>query len=115
MTDHSRKAVLHRYLHTALQDLRWKQDGLSEYDARRPLTATGTNLLGLLKHTATVLYGYFGDTFDRPHEEPLPWMANGGADNGDMWATSEEPREQILGLYQRARAHSDAVCRSGAG
>jgi hypothetical protein len=27
-----------------------KLDGLSEYDARRPLTGTGTNLLGLVKH-----------------------------------------------------------------
>jgi len=42
------------YLH---EDLRWvrqsvldKLDGLSEYDVRRPLTRTGTNLLGLVKH-----------------------------------------------------------------
>src|SRR5439155_26147733 len=42
------------YLH---DDLRWireamvsKLDGLSEYDIRRPLTYTGTNLLGLIKH-----------------------------------------------------------------
>ena len=26
----------------------WKLDGLGEYDARRPLTGTGTNLLGLV-------------------------------------------------------------------
>ena len=30
----------------------WKLDGLSEYDVRRPLTVTGTNLLGLVKHNA---------------------------------------------------------------
>jgi Protein of unknown function (DUF664) len=31
-----------------------KLDGLSEYDARRPLTPTGTNLLGLIKHLSIV-------------------------------------------------------------
>lgn len=44
------------YLHHELRKVRevqvWKLDGLSEYDIRRPLTATGTNLLGLVKHRA---------------------------------------------------------------
>ena len=44
----------------------WKVDGLSDYDARRPLTPTGTNLLGLVKHLASIELGYFGDTFGRP-------------------------------------------------
>ena len=55
--------------------LPWKLDGLSEYDIRRPLTPTGTNLLGLVKHVASVELGYFGDTFGRPSGEPLPWLA----------------------------------------
>ncbi len=29
-----------------------KLDGLSEYDRRPPVTPTGTNLLGLVKHLA---------------------------------------------------------------
>ena len=41
------KATLHRYLRAARESLLWKLDGLSEYDVRRPLTPTGTNLLGL--------------------------------------------------------------------
>jgi hypothetical protein len=28
----------------------WTTEGLSEYDVRRPLTHTGTNLLGLIEH-----------------------------------------------------------------
>lgn len=44
----------------------WKLDGLSDYDLRRPLTPTGTNLLGLVKHLASVELGYFGETFGRP-------------------------------------------------
>ena len=34
-----------------------KLDGLSEYDLRRPMTPTGTNLLGLVKHLASVQAG----------------------------------------------------------
>ena len=60
------KADLLRYLQEARDALVWKLDGLSEYDIRRPLTPTGTNLLGLVKHVASVELGYFGDTFGRP-------------------------------------------------
>ena len=44
------KADLQRYLSSGRQALLWKLDGLSEYDMRRPMTPTGTNLLGLVKH-----------------------------------------------------------------
>jgi hypothetical protein len=40
---------LHEELRFTPQALVWKLDGLSEYDVRRPLTATGTNLLGLIE------------------------------------------------------------------
>src|SRR5471032_3310720 len=55
----------------------WKLDGLSEYDVRRPLTATCTNLLGLVKHLSIVKAWYFGKTFDRPFAEDLPWWDEG--------------------------------------
>ena len=74
MTTDEPKAVLHRYLQAARDALMWKLDGLSEYDVRRPLTPTGTNLLGLVKHVASVEFGYVGDTFDRPSGESLPWL-----------------------------------------
>ncbi|MGH2756383.1 MAG: DUF664 domain-containing protein, partial [Actinomycetota bacterium] len=54
------KANLKRYLQTGREALLWKLEGLSEYDIRRPLTPTGTNLLGLVKHVASVEAGYFG-------------------------------------------------------
>src|SRR6185437_14901793 len=82
---------------------------VSEYDARRPLVPTGTNLLGLVKHVASVEAGYLGDTFGRPFPEPLPWLADSAEPNADMWATPEESREQIVGLYRRVWAHSDAT------
>jgi Protein of unknown function (DUF664) len=105
MTAPDPKADLHRYLQAGREALLWKIDGLSEYDIRRPLTPTGTNLLGLIKHVAGVETGYFGDTFGRPFDDPLPWSQD--EPNSDMWATADESREQIVGLYHRAWAHSD--------
>jgi len=101
------KSTLHRYLQTARGALLWKLDGLSDYDVRRPLTPTGTNLLGLVKHMAAVELGYFGDTFGRTFGEPLPWDGREDEPNIDLWATESESREQITGLYQRACAHAD--------
>jgi hypothetical protein len=68
MTDTDAKADLQRYLQVAREALLWKLEGLSEYDVRGPLTPTGTNLLGLVKHLAYVEMGYFGVTFGRPVE-----------------------------------------------
>ncbi|WP_285546673.1 DinB family protein [Streptomyces lavendulae] len=103
------KDDLHRYLRAAREAVVWKLDGLSEYDIRRPLTPTGTNLLGLVKHLAGVELGYFGPTFGRPHGESLPWDEEGSEPNADMWATADESREDVLGLYHRAWAHADAT------
>jgi uncharacterized damage-inducible protein DinB len=103
------KTTLHNYLNAAREALLWKLDGLSEYDVRRPLVPTGTNLLGLVKHVASVELGYFGDTFGRPAGIDLPWLAPDAEPNADMWATPEETREDIVGLYRRAIAHSDAT------
>ncbi len=105
------KHILQRYLAVARDALLWKLDGLSEYDVRRPLTPTGTNLLGLVKHVASVELGYFGDCFGRPSGIPLPWFDDDAEPNADMWATPDETRDQILDLYARARAHTDATIR----
>jgi uncharacterized damage-inducible protein DinB len=103
------KADLRRYLQIAREALLWKLDGLAEYDVRRPMVPTGTNLLGLVKHVASVEAGYFGATFGRPFPEPLPWLEEDAEPNADMWATAEESREQVVGLYHRVWAHSDAT------
>jgi uncharacterized damage-inducible protein DinB len=103
------KEDLKRYLQAAREALVWKLDGLSEYDIRRPLVPTGTNLLGLVKHLASTEAGYFGDTFGRPFDEPMPWLHDDAEPNADMWATAEESRSQILDLYRRVWAHADAT------
>ncbi|MDQ3964165.1 MAG: DinB family protein [Actinomycetota bacterium] len=107
MTGSDPKAQLSRYLQGARDALLWKLDGLSEYDIRRPLTPTGTNLLGLVKHVASVEAGYFGECFGRPFEDPFPWFAEDAGPNADFWATAAESRDDIVGLYRRVWAHSD--------
>ncbi|MDG5801964.1 DinB family protein [Streptomyces ossamyceticus] len=107
MIDDFAKRDLHGRLRRDREALLWKLDGLSEYDARRPLTATGTNLLGLVKHVATVEARYFGEVFDRPSPEPLPrWQDHDGS---DLWASADETRDQIIGFYRRMWDHSDAT------
>jgi len=103
------KADLHRYLRSARDALLWKLDGLGEYDIRRPMTPTGTNLLGLVKHVASTELGYFGEVFGRPHGVSLPWFDDGADVNADMWATEHESRAEIIELYRRAWQHSDAT------
>jgi hypothetical protein len=101
------------YLHSDLREIRevilWKLDGLSEYDARRPLTSTGTNLLGLVKHQSLSESRYFGEVFDRPFPEPLPRWDDAEARGSDMWATEHETREEIIDRYRRVWEHSDST------
>lgn len=111
------KADLQRYLQIARDVLLWKLDGLSEYDVRRPLTPTATNLLGLIKHLAAVELGYFGLSFDRPFDGDVAWYRTDVPDdaldpNMDMWATADESREYIVDVYRRAWAHSDATIQA---
>ena len=107
MAESDRKADFHRYLQDTRGSVLWKLEGLSEYDIRRPVVPTGTNLLGLVKHLACVEVGYFGDTFGLPFAEDLPW--DEAVPNSDMFAKPGESRDYITGLYRRAWAHSDAT------
>ena len=108
MSDDAVKESLHRALRDNRAGLLAKLDGLGEHDRRRPLTPTGTNLLGLVKHLTGIELGYLGESFGRPPAHPLPWYADGSVWEGaDMWATAEESSDYVLGLYEQACAHSD--------
>ena len=105
------KAELHAKLTSARAVMVAKLDGLSEYDVRRPITASGTNLLGLVKHLVGCEEVYLGTAFGRPPAfAPLPWVADGSVwDNADLWVRPEESREYVLDLYDQACRHSDAT------
>ena len=106
------KATLHRYLRTRRGQLLAKLDGLGEYECRRPMTPTGTNLLGLVKHVASVELGYFGEVFGRPSGRDLPWFDDAAEPDADMWATAGETRDEIVELHRFSAAHSDATIES---
>ncbi len=109
MDDTAAKVQLVRYLQSVREALLWKLDGLSEYDVRRPMVPTGTNLLGLVKHVASVEAGYFGEIFGRRFDEPLPWFDERAEPNADMWADADESVAGIVALYRRVWAHSDVT------
>ena len=124
MIDAFAKEYLHGDLRSGRATMLWKIEGLAEYDVRRPLTPTGTNLLGLIKHLTITEAWYFGEVFGRPFPERLPWC-DGGADEpdgavlaryfdhklelADMWANADESRVEIVDRYVRIGAHSDAT------
>lgn len=87
-------------------------DGLSEYDRRRPMTRSGTNLLGLVKHLAGEEYGYLGETFDRPPTRRPTWFSEDPYTEIDMWATPEESSDYIVRTYLGAAMHADETIRS---
>ncbi len=109
MVDTDPKDDLRHYLQRGREALLWKLDGLADYDIRRPLVPTGTNLLGLVKHVSGVEAGYLGDTFGRPFEGLLPGQGDAAEPNADMWATAAETRDQLTALYRRVWEHSDAT------
>jgi uncharacterized damage-inducible protein DinB len=102
------KSVLHDYLRRARETMLWKLDGLSEYDLRRPLTPTATNLLGLIKHLTGCEIGYFADTFGRPFADTPQWLHDRAPEpNIDMWARADESSAEIIDRYRAACAHGD--------
>lgn len=106
------KQRMHDYLKDAREAVLWKAEGLSEYDVRRPLTKTGTNLLGLIKHLSVAESWYFGQVFGRPFEPRLPrWDDADVLEGADLWATAAESREYVLSTYRAVIAHADETIR----
>lgn len=102
------KQILRDVLQQHREAMLWKLENLGEYDLRRPVTPTGTNLLGLVKHLAGLEYGYLGDVLGRPAPEVLSWTEDGTIWEGaDMWVTPDQSTEYIAGLYRRACSHAD--------
>ncbi|GAA3486592.1 MULTISPECIES: DinB family protein [Streptomyces] len=81
----------------------WKLEGLDDERLRRPMTPTGTSLLGLVKHLAAIEYGWFCETFGYPAEEL--WFAP----EDDLTVGPDETAARIVALYGRARAAADRV------
>jgi len=85
----------------------WKVQGLDDEQLRRPMTPSGTTLLGLVKHLAWVDSGWFCETFGR-EVETLPSISEDDEDS-DLRIAADETTQDILSYYARARAASDKV------
>ena len=101
------KDDLRRYLQQAREAMVWKAEGLSEYDARRPLVPTGTNLLGMIKHLAGTELLYFGFTFGRPSPYALPFDDDDPL--ADLFVTAGESRAEVIDGYRRVWAFADTT------
>ena len=109
LTAGDEKALLHAHLKLNRDALLWKLEGLGENDLRRPMTGTGTNLLGLVKHLTGVEGAYFCDAFGRPRP-PLAWEDDEDAAMGqfsDMYAKPDETAAEIVASYRAATAAAD--------
>lgn len=102
------KDQLHRYLRSERDALVWKLEGLSERAVRTPLTRTGTNLLGLVRHATGVEADYFGLVFDRPSGLDLGFDMD-AEDNSDFWVPAAVSTQEVIDLYARVQEHADAT------
>lgn len=110
MTDELVKDRLHERLRSVRATMLWKLEGLAEHDARRPLTPTGTNLLGLVKHLSVSEALYLGDAFGRPFPDlPARWLDDDLSLLPSTWATADESRAEIVDRYRSVGEHSDAT------
>ncbi|MFK5635072.1 MULTISPECIES: DinB family protein [unclassified Ornithinimicrobium] len=105
----SEKEQLIRYLRTSRESVMWKTEGLSERELRTPRTTTGTNLLGLVKHCASVELEYFSSCLGRDSGIRMPDVDLDTDPDGDLYATAEESAEELLDLYRRVGAYVDAT------
>jgi uncharacterized damage-inducible protein DinB len=96
----SLKVALDRHRDAVL----WKLEGLDDEQLRRPMTPSGTSLLGLVKHLAAVEYGWFCETFGRP-AEPMPFDEDDP--DADLRIRPDETTADVLAFYGRARAAAD--------
>lgn len=106
----SEKELLEATLDYHRATLLQKTSGLSEHDLRREMTASGTSLLGLVKHLAYVERWWFqwihaGDDVDFPWTDDDP--------DADFRAQPDETAEQVFALY-RAEIERDRTIVSAA-
>lgn len=100
------KTSLHVSLERHRQVVLWKLQGLDDAQLRKPMTPSGTNLLGLVKHLAALEYWWLVLPFGR-ESEPLPF--DDDDENADLRIEAGESTADILAFYGRGCAAADAV------
>ena len=67
------KDELRRLLQVGREALVATVEGIADGQAGRVVAGSGTSLLGLARHMATMEAGYLGQVFDNPCPEEMPW------------------------------------------
>lgn len=105
-----RDATEKQMLHVALDRHRdvvvWKLQGLDDEQLRRQMTPSGTSLLGLVKHLASVEYGWFCRTFGRPSKD---WPFDPADTDADWRVEPDESTARLIAYYDDARTAADMV------
>ncbi|UFN45751.1 DinB family protein [Nocardioides okcheonensis] len=81
-----------------------KLDGLGDADLRRPMTASGLTLLGLVRHLTVTEHGWFLVIFAG---EPDPYADL--VDDAEFHVGDDEDTDEVLARYRETCARADAV------
>jgi uncharacterized damage-inducible protein DinB len=88
-----------------------KLDGLDDEPLRRPMTASGLSLLGLVKHLAETEHGWFVKIYAGLPEPDL--FPSDGEPDADFRVGPEETADVLVGQYLRTCERARAVVAAG--
>jgi uncharacterized damage-inducible protein DinB len=89
------KETLAAYLRFHQDTLLMKLEGLKDADVSRPVVASGTSLIGLLKHATYVHARWFEMCFNDITPTDLPWPTN------EFVMEDGETQESLIDAYHR--------------
>jgi len=99
------KELLREYLNDARNAVIYKAQGLSDHLARKPLTPTGTHVLGVVHHLAITEYGYFGQCLGREINNPyVQELMDSDDPQADFLPPAHFTAGDIIDFYQQAVA-----------
>lgn len=106
----ARGAQLREYLNDAREAILWKCEGLSDAQARTPLTPTGTHVMGLLLHLAVTESQYFISCFGREIENRvIQGVIEAEEAQADFLPPSNMTLADAVTIYRETTAAADAV------
>ena len=88
-----------------------KLDGLDDESLRRPMTASGLSLLGLVKHLAETEHGWFVKIYARLPEADL--YSTDVDPDAEFRVGPDETTDALVGQYLRSCARARAVVAAG--
>ena|SRR5690349_16500470 len=88
-----------------------KLEGLDEDQLRRPMTASGLSLLGLVKHLAETEHGWFLNIYGGLAEPDL--FSSDGHPDADFRVGPDETADALVGQYLRTCERARAVVAAG--